>query len=105
MRITKHYVDEIGLNIIVDCGVDVSNISVAKLEVRRPDATTVEWTAVPYYYNGTPNYLLYTTVDNDLLQAGVYKVQAYIKRVSGTGDITWETLGETASFPIYNRFE
>ena len=102
----RHYANEIGLNILVDCGTDVSGISVGGLRVRLPDKTTiVEWVASPYYYNGVPNYLLYVTAGGDLTQPGIYKIQAHVIKRDSFGEIVWETFGETTSLAISKAFE
>jgi hypothetical protein len=105
MSIVKHYINEIGLNILLDCGIDVSSASVTKMEVSLPDGTRKEWAANVWTLYGKSNYLLYTTIDSDLVQIGLYKIQAYIKKTDGSGNIIWEALGETAMFTIYNRFK
>jgi hypothetical protein len=105
MSIIKHYINEIGLNIVLDCGVDVSSATVAKIEVSLPDTTVTEWDATVWTLDDASNYLLHTTVDSDLIQVGVYKVQAYVQTINDADEVVWEALGETATFNIYDKFK
>ena len=90
----KHYVEEIGTDILVDVGTDVTGATDLKLKVEKPDGTTAEWTAI---VDGT-DYLKHTTISTDFDQAGLYRLQASLT-IGG-----WVGLGETASFVIYNSY-
>jgi len=92
---SKNYVGDIGVNIDVDCGTDISTATGQVLKVKKPGGAEVEWTASIY----NTNYLRHTTVDGDFDEEGEYKLQSYLT-LSG-----WTGLGETASFTIYNKFE
>ena len=75
-----HFVGEEGTIFYVDCGVDVSLASVAKVYLEKPDASTiVEKTAEAITYNGSTNYIRFTIAAGDLDQVGEYKCQAYIE--------------------------
>jgi len=104
MSTVKHYVNEVGLNIVLDCGMNISVATVAQIEVAFPNGVKKQWNAAVWTLYGNPNYILYTTVANDLIQAGVYRVQAYVQQITG-GNVVWQALGETASFTIYERFQ
>jgi hypothetical protein len=95
----KHYIDEIGTDVIVDCGQDISTATVHKLEVRKPDGTTDEWDAEPYTIDDEPNYLIYTTISGDFDQAGLYSIQSYIE-MDG-----WEGRGQTVTFEVFNNYD
>ena len=86
----KHYVGEIGTDIIVDCGAVITGATETKIKVRKPDETEIEWTA---NIDGT-NFLKYTTKADDFDLAGTYYLQASLT-LSG-----WTGLGETALFVI-----
>ena len=90
----KHYVGEIGTDIIVDCGSVITGATNTKLKIKKPDGTLVDWAAD---IEGT-NHLKYTTILNSFNQAGTYYLQASLT-ISG-----WTGLGETAIFEIYNPF-
>ena len=91
----KHFVDEVGTVITVDCGCDITGATGTALKVKKPDGTEVSWTATIY----DSNYLRYTTVSGDLDQVGVYYVQSYLT-IGG-----WTGRGETAEFIIYDKYE
>jgi hypothetical protein len=103
MSIVKHYINEIGLNIVLDCEEEIPEGSVTKMEVLLPNGKRKTWTSTILTVDEESRYLIYTTADSDLIQAGEYKIQAYIKQTDGN-TIVWETLGETAVFTVYNRF-
>jgi len=87
----KHYVGDVGTIIMVDCGTTISGATGLILNVKKPDGTTVEWSAT---IDGT-DYLKHTTISTDFDQAGLYYLQASLT-ISG-----WAGLGETAEFMVY----
>lgn len=89
---SKVYVGSIGTVITLDCGEDVSAASVRKIKAKRPDGTTVDWTAVADGTNG----IAYTTVADDLNQAGVWYLQAYVELSGG-----WKGPGDTVVLMVY----
>jgi len=91
----KHYIGEIGTDIIVDCGQDITGATNTELVVKKPDGSIVTWTATIY----NTNYLKYTTVSGDFDQAGTYRLQASLT-LSG-----WTGYGETSEFIIYDRYK
>lgn len=91
---SKVYVADVGTEIVLNCGADVSAATVKSIKVQKPDGTTTSWAAV---LEGT-NYLKYTIQDGDLDQAGAWKVQAYIEIAS------WKGLGETAKLKVSEAF-
>lgn len=90
----KHYIGEVGTDIIVDCGSVITGATGIKLKVKKPDGSTAEWGAD---IEGT-NHLKHTTIASDFNQAGTYYLQSLLT-LSG-----WTGLGETAIFDIYNPF-
>jgi len=91
---TDHYVGEIGTDIIVDIGTDITGATPTVLKVQKPDGTTVEWTASIY----NSNYLKYTTISGDFDQSGTYVVQASLTLTGWTG------LGDVATFEVYSAY-
>jgi len=91
----KHYVDEIGTDIIVDAGCDITGATGTIFLVRKPNGTEEEWEAEVY----ESNYLKHTAVEGDLDQTGTYKLQISLTL---TG---WSGLGETDTFKIYAAFK
>lgn len=91
----KLYVGDIGTEIVLDCGVDVSSATVRKILVRKPNSdAAIEWAALA---EGT-NKIKYVVVDGDLDVAGIYYLQAYIEMP------TWKGRGETANLTVANLF-
>lgn len=88
---TKVYVGDIGTEIVLDCGVDVSAATVRKILVKKPGATSaIEWSAVA---DGT-NRIAHVAATGDLDVAGTYYLQAYIEMPG------WSGRGETAGLEV-----
>lgn len=90
----KVYVGDVGTQIVLDCGQDISAASVRKIEVRKPDKTEVSWTATA---SGT-NAVAFITLADTLNMAGVWQMQAHVTLPSG------EWRGETAPLRVYAKF-
>lgn len=93
---TKHYVGEIGLEMLVLCSSeDISAASSPSLKVRKPDGTEVVWngTVVDKYY------IRYITQEGDLDQAGTYKIHSYFALAE------WSGLGEMHRQEIYEQYK
>ena len=86
----KHYINEEGTEIIVDCGSAITGATSLALKVKKPDGTLVSWTPIIY----ETNYLKYVVVSGDFNQSGTYYLQASLTLGA------WVGLGETASFRI-----
>lgn len=91
----KVYVGSSGILVKVDTGMDLSSVDEAKLLVRKPDGSVVEWG--PVSTHGSEVYYLIQPGDLDL--AGYYSVQAYV--VVG-GKVLY---GEDDGFYVYEKFE
>lgn len=90
----KVYKGAIGLLIEVETGVDLSDATEVKLKVKKPSGATVEWTGVA---SGTK--IQYNTQSGDLHESGLYLIQAYVVKPTGT------YLGETARLHVFDEFE
>jgi hypothetical protein len=90
----KHYVNEVGTEILIDCGSDITGATVHTLEVRKPDGTIVSWAAT---ISGT-NHLSYISLEGDFNMVGLYLLQAKINIAS------WAGRGETAEFEIFEDY-
>jgi uncharacterized phiE125 gp8 family phage protein len=78
----KHYVGEIGTDIILDCGQDISDATVSDIYYTKPSGKTGHWTGSVYL----TNYVKYTTTAaGDLDEAGVWQLQAKLTSPSWTG--------------------
>lgn len=91
----KHYINEVGTTILVDCGCDITGATETKLKVKKPDGTFSEWAAM---IEGT-NYLKYIIQASDLTLAGKYYLQVSLTLPG------WSGLGETTSFFIYELYK
>jgi len=90
----KHYVNEVGTAIIVDCGCDITGATLTKLKVLKPDEVTVEW---PASIEGS-NFLKYVVKEGDFPLPGLFRIQASLTLAG------WSGLGETALVVIYKQF-
>lgn len=88
----KVYVGSIGTLIALDCGEDVSVATVRTIKARRPNGSTVDWTAGA---DGTHG-IAYTTVSGDLSMAGLWTFQSYVELPSG-----WKGLGDSVTLMVY----
>ena len=91
----KYFVGDVGTDVIVNCGVDISGSSNRKLLVKKPSGTEVEWTPANVYQS---NYLRYTIGSADFNEAGTYQLQSFLTLSSWTGR------GELAEFRIYDHY-
>lgn len=91
----KYYVGDVGTEILVDTGSDISSASTLELRVKKPDGTTDTWTGT---LDGTDS-ISYTTVSGDFDQSGEWTLQAYVVLPSWTGR------GESVAFTLYDSFE
>lgn len=87
--------DAVGLDIIIDMGTDISAATTTDIKVKKPDGTTATWTGAVY----NTNYIKYTTVADDLDQAGVYQLQPDLV-ISG-----YEGRGKTVSLRVYDSYK
>lgn len=91
----KYYTGDVGTDIILDCGEDITGATATKIKYKKPDNSTGEWIAGVYNIN----YLKYTIQSGDLDQAGLWKFQVSLTLGS------WSGLGETAEQIIYAAYE
>jgi len=90
----KYYINAIGVEIIIETCLDITEATKTVLEIEKPDGTKEEW--VGEIYNTTQ--IKYITTDGDLDQSGKYYVQAYVETVTSTG------YGTTTSFNVTGLF-
>lgn len=91
---SKHYVGEIGTEIIIEADSDISAASGVYLNVKKPDGTIVEWDGS--VVSGI--YIRYISQSGDFDQAGEYSVQPNVA-LSG-----WAGPGDTDTFTIHKLF-
>lgn len=83
------FVGDVGTELVVDCGVDVSTATVRKLLVRKPSGQEVEWVAAA---GPTITTIKYVVQAGDLNVNGYYAVQSYISMPGWSGRGTKATL-------------
>lgn len=91
----KYYVGDVGTDIIVDCGQDITGATGTVIKYKKPDGSIGEWVATIY----NSNYLKYTVLAGDWDQQGNWYVNAYMI-LSG-----WTGRGETDTFYLNEPFE
>ncbi len=102
----KHYVGEVGTDLLLDTGIDISGASVAEIRWRDgAGASTGQFTGSLFSsfskitgLVGT-NFVKYTLARGDLDVAGTWRFQAYIVTAAGTW---W---GEMVEEPVFNELE
>ena len=90
----KHYLNEIGTEIIINCGSDVSTASKVEIRVLKPNGEAV-W--IPDKIE--KEKVSYITKQGDLDASGFYYIQVYVEQDN------WKGLGETATLRIYDKWE
>lgn len=97
---SRIHVEDVGTEIILDCGTDVSGLTLAKIKYRKPDGTEGEWMAEAK--DGEVNQITYVTKQDeeteeyDLDVSGVWYLQAYIETE------TWTGHGERVSMRVFS---
>lgn len=98
-----HYTSEVGVNVILDTGINLASASTTNIQVFDPSETTYVWTgiavAVPGYPAGVLSGVQYTTIGGDWYYPGTYKVQPVVTFLN------WNGLGETATFTLENPYD
>jgi len=81
---TQHYyVGSVGLDILVDTGLDLADASSVRFDVKKPNGTLATWTATLYTAGGSVSEARYTTVAGDFDQPGTYSLHALVTRADG----------------------
>jgi len=80
---TQHYyVGSVGLDILVDTGLDLSGASSVRFDVQKTNGALATWPASPCPEEG-PTWARYTTVAGDFDQPGTYSLHARVDRGDG----------------------
>ncbi len=89
------YVGDVGTEVSLNCGVDISTATVRKILVQKPNTTAVvEWSAMA---DGA-NSIRYLTTTGDLDVAGTYHLQPYVELPG------WSGKGETVELFVRPAF-
>jgi len=77
----KIFVGDIGTEIILDAGEDISSQTTLEVQYIKPSGTTGEWTASVY----NTNFAKYTTIADDIDEDGIWRFRIYVELISWTG--------------------
>ena len=96
----KYYVGDVGTEIIVDTGSDISMATVLKLYIKKPSGVEVIWdgTLGPANAQGKFMSIKYVVLAGDWDEGGWWSVQAYIETPG------WRGKGETVKFKLDSNF-
>jgi hypothetical protein len=61
-----------------DLPVDLQSCTVKQILLKKPDGTYLTKTA-SFYTNGLDGYIQYTSIDGDIDQTGIWKIQGYVE--------------------------
>lgn len=95
---SKIYIGDYGTIFRVSTGADLTDASAAKMKIKKPDNTEIEWTA-DIDAPASDGIISYTTLDGDLDSAGVWSLQSLITFPSGV----WS--GDTVTFTVYTEYK
>jgi len=95
----KVYQNDIGTKIILDTETDLTDATVAKIKVKKPSGTILEWDATIEDPNA--GKISYVITSSDILdEPGLWSFQAYVEFVDGA-----KLHGEIAKLMVYPRLE
>ena len=93
MAIAKMYKGDIGQQIVLEAGQDISAASLLQMKYKKPDGSTGTWTAT---LTGVDS-VYYNTLADDLDQTGNWEIQLYIE----LGDAKLH--GHIVTFHVYKK--
>jgi len=103
--LSKHYINEVGTLFLLDCGIDVSDSTLARILYKKPGGVVGTWPGTLYSsYSkevgmaGT-YFVSYTLAGSDANVAGEWEFQALVANTAGT----W--FGENVQMTLYATFE
>lgn len=73
---TAVYKGDIGVKIVLDCGLDISTATTKQIKYRKPRGDAGAWTATLESDNASLSYT--TTAATDLSEVGTWRLQAYV---------------------------
>lgn len=76
MATNEVFKGDVGTILRFDVGVDSSSIQLAKILVRKPDNTLLEWNATPVSNSTKIEYIVR---EGDFNMSGIWKLQPYIE--------------------------
>lgn len=102
---SKHYINEVGTSIRLDCGIDISDALQSRIIYKKPDGVVGTWPGALYSSYSTEAlaigtyFVSYTLASTDANVAGEWEFQALVANTAGT----W--YGENVKMVLYGTFE
>ena len=90
------YIGDEGTELRFDIGVDVSNVTLAKIYYKKPSGQTGSWTAT--LITGTTK-IRYITQSDDIDETGDWTFQPYVELTSN-----WKGYGTSATLNVRKRY-
>ena len=84
------YKNDMGVEIVLDVGTDISGATIRKIKFKRPNGTIGVWNATAK----SSTSIAYVTKEGDLNNAGIWTLQAYIEKA------TWKLHGNKREFRV-----
>ena len=84
------YKNDMGVEIVLDVGTDISGATIRKIKFKRPNGTIGVWNATAK----SSTSIAYVTKEGDLNNAGIWKLQAYVEKA------TWKLHGKRQEFKV-----
>lgn len=94
---SEYYVGDVGTEVTVETGEDLSSATVTVLKVKKPDdaiSAEVTWSGTVY----DTTKIRYIIANGDWDQSGRYLLQSYVELP------TWQGRGDTVAFEIKKKF-
>lgn len=84
------YLGDIGTEIVIDCGIDLTQSTAVTIVALRPDGTKVDWSSAVYQ----STFVRYVTQAGDLSIPGLWQLQPKIESPtwSGSGSVVEMTV-------------
>jgi hypothetical protein len=93
---TKPFVGDIGTDIILDVGEDISGATISILVIK-PNGVTATWQGSVFTVNTISTAIRYKTVDGDFDMPGIYRVQPVVTLSDGS----WSGRGNFSEFEVF----
>jgi len=87
-RKNRVFVNDVGTDIVLDCGVDIGAALVTTIRARNPAGRVVEWPATPV----GSRRISYSLKEGDINMTGKWRLQAYVEMPNWRGRGAWVEL-------------
>jgi predicted hydrolase (HD superfamily) len=98
---SKYYVGDVGTEVLVDTGSDISTATVMRMYVKKPSGKEETWTAIigPPNAIGVLTKMKYIVKQGDWDEAGWWTLQAYVELPG------WKGRGDSVKFKLEPEFK